>query len=607
MMRHTLSSIAGVLGWGFTLALLHLLASTSTPAAYAIATQGTGRYAALQAGDVITVCLPAAGTCPFTSVQAAVDAAQEGDVIKVAAGTYTDVHSYDGLTQVVFVSKTITIRGGYTTTDWSASYPISQPTVLDADRQGRVFHIAGAVSPTIEGLHITGGSAAWPGEWDEEWGAGINVVTAAATIRNNWIYDNDASYGGGGVCLYYSNASLTGNTITSNTAEYEGGGIAVWFSSVSISGNRILGNQTTDDYVGGNGGGIYLEDSDGIVADNIIVNNSASHGGGGALLYAGTELFTGNVITGNSAPGGGGLLLRSRSEPIEANTIISNSGGSGGGILILYGSPTLINTVVAENAGTSGSGIYAHSTSPRLLHTTIANNAGTHGDGIYVTDSINGFSTVVLTNTILVSQTVGVTVTAGNAAALASVLWYGNDINIGGPGSLTVMNEYTGTPDFVDGAYHIGLASDAIDTGCDAGVANDLDGDPRPQLNGYDLGADETGVVVCKRVDPTQVEPGESLTYTIIVTNTSGVVLTAAITDYLPDHVDPSGVLSWTLVGIPSRAAWMGQFTVTLEAGYAGLVTNSVQVSTSEGLTGTARVVSGVWRTVYLPLVLREN
>ena len=43
--------------------------------------------------------------CTYTSVQAAVDAASDGDVIKVAAGTYTGVSARNGVTQVVYLDK----------------------------------------------------------------------------------------------------------------------------------------------------------------------------------------------------------------------------------------------------------------------------------------------------------------------------------------------------------------------------------------------------------------------------------------------------------------------------------------------------------------------
>ena len=65
----------------------------------------------------------------YSSVQAAVDAAAPGDEILVAAGVYTGVQNrptlnipdYFTATQVVAITKPVTIRGGYTTTNWNVS------------------------------------------------------------------------------------------------------------------------------------------------------------------------------------------------------------------------------------------------------------------------------------------------------------------------------------------------------------------------------------------------------------------------------------------------------------------------------------------------------
>lgn len=74
------------------------------------------------------------------TVQYAVDQAGEGGEIRVAQGTYTgvsvrprnDVRTTGVVTQVVYISKTVTVRGGFTTTNWATPYPITQPTTLDA-------------------------------------------------------------------------------------------------------------------------------------------------------------------------------------------------------------------------------------------------------------------------------------------------------------------------------------------------------------------------------------------------------------------------------------------------------------------------------------------
>ncbi|RLC61197.1 MAG: hypothetical protein DRI48_11030, partial [Chloroflexi bacterium] len=122
--------------------------------------------AALQATNApageIHVCASGPPTCTYTTIQEAVDAATPGDVIKVAAGVYTGVQTcpappgYSGpsvITQVVYVSKTVTIRGGYTAVDWTVFDPLNTPPTLDAQRHGRVLVIAGDISPTVKGLN----------------------------------------------------------------------------------------------------------------------------------------------------------------------------------------------------------------------------------------------------------------------------------------------------------------------------------------------------------------------------------------------------------------------------------------------------------------------
>ena len=128
----------------------------------AVLRTGSGPQIALAWGNILYV--DAAGSCGshtpcYTTVQAAVDTAATGDEIRVAAGTYTGVSAREGVTQVVYISKTVTIQGGYTTAYTDPPDPVANPTVLSAAGQGRVVYIVGAITPTLAGLRLTGGNA----------------------------------------------------------------------------------------------------------------------------------------------------------------------------------------------------------------------------------------------------------------------------------------------------------------------------------------------------------------------------------------------------------------------------------------------------------------
>jgi len=222
-------------------------------------------------------------------------------------------------------------------------------------------------------------------------------------------------------------------------------------------------------------------------------------------MYRGNAALGGNAIISNSAGDeGGGLYLSGSGASLSGDIVSSNSAGaSGGGLFLHCSDATLTNTLIVENqANTAGSGLYVWwCSSLRALHSTIARNNGGDSSGIHVTNYLDRFSTVALTNTILVSHTVGITVTASNTATLEATLWgtdtWANTTDWGGTGTIiTGARNYWGDTAFVDpgaGDYHIGLTSTAIDKGVDAGVDDDIDGDPRPQGSGYDIGADESG------------------------------------------------------------------------------------------------------------------
>ena len=600
--RHSLVgiSVSLTLGVGLIAGLLWLVNESRADgiSASILHAAGSARSSA-GAGDVYCVTSEGGGPYPgcdlvFTNVQDAVDAASGGEIIKVASGLYAGVQSRPApseywlgttstVTQAVYISKEVTIQGGYTTVFTDPPTPAINPTTLDAQGDGRVIFIVGDITPTISGLHITGGKAEGMGGGSgySDAGGGVYVINAAAIISNNLIFSNTAAFGGG-LYLLDSSAILIANTVSSNTVsgseEACGGGLDSSFSDATLIENTITDNRST-----GHGGGLCLEYSQGtMLSNNTVSNNSAGRCGG--LFVMGEATLNGNVIVGNVASGGGGglcLRLESGNSTLNGNIISGNTAGfSGGGVTIegdatlngntisnntanwggglyldggnvafsgniisnntayynggglyLGGSPsTLTNTMVVGNrAMAKGSGIYITSSKPRLLHATIANNSGggSDGVGVYITDNGESwYANVTLTNTIFVGHAVGIYVNSGNTALLESTLWSGNTNNWAGGGTIAHANDHTGNPSFVtpdSGDYHTGPGSAALDVGVDAGVYEDIDGHPRPLESGFDLGADEyTGVYLYpsrKSASPDEAGVGDVVTFTIVLYN----------------------------------------------------------------------------------------
>ena len=92
--------MAAIIGFGIALGLLWMLNNVPTLVAYAQGPDGWDTYYVAPGGDC-------GGWVPcYGNVQAAVDAVDDpGDMVKVAAGTYTGVSTRTGVTQVVYITR----------------------------------------------------------------------------------------------------------------------------------------------------------------------------------------------------------------------------------------------------------------------------------------------------------------------------------------------------------------------------------------------------------------------------------------------------------------------------------------------------------------------
>ena len=474
----------------------------------------------------------ASASHPCRTIQYALDRADSGDLIKVTAGVYTGTNYLGGRPQVLYLNKSATIRGGYGPDFAEPPDPSTNRTVLDAQGAGRVIHVPDAPEATIiiEGVQMTGGDATGLGgePYGDDMGGGVYALRASVLISDSQVYSNTAhtaagvaaigtelaihnsrifsntAYYGGGVLLYEGSGILAGNTVLSNTSRINSGGIYILHSQVELVDNLVSANSSWY------GGGVHIQRSSASLSGNLIHANRADYCGLGGGIYAQTsELsLSQNVISGNVACGGGGVVLFANQDRLDGNRILGNTASSaGGGLLLTKTDAEVVNTVVAGNHAESGSGLYLRGASLRLLHATIARNGvgerppGVDGDGIglWIVSAYNRPSQVVVTNTVLVSHTVGISVAVGNSAHLEATLWgagaWANATDWTGEGAIvTGTVNLWGDPAFVEpgaGDYHIGPGSAGVDSGVNAGVRVDIDGDARPDNCAFDIGADE--------------------------------------------------------------------------------------------------------------------
>lgn len=224
---------------------LHRQSRTPSTAVLAAISAGSIALSALTAhAGTVTVCL--GGSCDFTDPVAAVNAALEGDVVEIAAGTYA-------LTETVALyGKSITIRGAVDANGNPA-------TVLDGQNARTVLSAVSMIAqPLFENLVITKGRA--------NTGGGMFLSGVSPVLKNCHFRANVANYNGGAVYLSSSNPTMidceiTGNQSGSGPFPNSGtaGAVSVTNNALTLIGCTVSGNSASL-Y-----GGAFLLTSSGIV------------------------------------------------------------------------------------------------------------------------------------------------------------------------------------------------------------------------------------------------------------------------------------------------------------------------------------------------------
>jgi len=236
-----------------------------------------------------------------SAVQQAVDAASLGDVLLIA-GECAGTQTRGGLIQTVYISKSLTLEGGYAPGDWTVERDLeTYTTTLDADQGGRVVVISSTAGVNIDGLYLTGGFA-----------------------------DNPSLDGNGGGIWTNSFVTLTNTIVYSNTSDWDGGGM------YSLGVSPFLKGVTFSENVGFHGGALYNDCDSGtsspMLTDVTLSGNSASYGGAMANMCENgnnSARLTNVVMSGNAANTGGGWVVSvCNGEGSAVMTNVSFSGNS---------------------------------------------------------------------------------------------------------------------------------------------------------------------------------------------------------------------------------------------------------------------------------------
>ena len=434
----------------------------------------------------------------YPNIQAAVNAASSGDIVRVNDGTFTGI----GNKNIVFGDKSITVES------------VNGPEFTTIDVGGGLddgFSLNGFSHGTweIRGFTITNASKAINYEYQlystliirncilTGNSVGIHCYDASPTI-DNCIIDNNfqglrlRQY----VSQYNCSPKITNCRISNNSGYSRGGGVSCTaayddkckpeFTNCIITGNGCQGD------FGEGGGGLYFDNCTPTLTSCIVSNNTVADGEGGGIF-----------------------LERSPAKIYFCKFFSNTADRNGGAIYCNNSSPSIRGSLFWNNrCRYSGGGVYCtDNSSPSIINCTFHYNPGGNDANTIYAWRMN--SNPIISNSIIWS-TQSYHRGIDHGSSVTPVVTYSNVVRgFPGTGNVEVDPLFVDVkdPDPANWDLHLQFESPCIDAGSNALVpgdlTNDMDGNGRI-LDGdwvggvtVDMGADEFASIRVPQQYPT--------------------------------------------------------------------------------------------------------
>ncbi|MEN6335336.1 MAG: hypothetical protein ABFE01_13890 [Phycisphaerales bacterium] len=232
------------------------------------------------------------GSAAHSTIQAAIDASADGDVVLVAPGVYTG----DGNRDIDFRGKAITVKsdGGPADCIVDCGIPASE------FHRGFHFHREETTRSVLQGFTIQNGWAVGHNR-----GGAVLCENSGPMILDCILTKNRARMGGA-LAAENSAVRVVRCIVSDNVVDENGGGIwcsASWdfTAASSFEGCLIVGNYAVaNTRFGGDGGGMMVEGANCEIRNCTIAGNRAGYSGGGIAFWYASGVVSNSIVWGNT-------------------------------------------------------------------------------------------------------------------------------------------------------------------------------------------------------------------------------------------------------------------------------------------------------------------